>query len=286
MFKNADKSRKWAIGILLAITVIDLIGVGYWFYFLKQEINKNTTNLGEIVLNLKAENLALDDALKVEQERNNSFENKIGDIAGTVGVLDKLAKTDKELLQKYSKIYFLNENYVPDSVSKIPSEDVYETKKTEKIHSKVLPFLEAMFEVAKADETNLKIISAYRSFQEQASLKSNYTFVYGTGANKFSADQGYSEHQLGTTVDLTTVKLAAGYSSFGSDPAFEWMQANAYKYGFILSYPKDNSYYQSEPWHWRFVGKQLAKRLHEDDKYFYNLDQSTIDLYLVSLFDN
>ncbi|PJC82708.1 hypothetical protein CO006_02150, partial [Candidatus Roizmanbacteria bacterium CG_4_8_14_3_um_filter_35_14] len=60
---------------------------------------------------------------------------------------------------------------------------------------------------------------------------------------------------------------------------------NAYKYGFILSYPKQNTYYQFEPWHWRFVGMTLATKLHDTNQYFYNLAQREIDLYLISIFD-
>ncbi|MEK7495870.1 MAG: D-alanyl-D-alanine carboxypeptidase family protein, partial [Patescibacteria group bacterium] len=64
-----------------------------------------------------------------------------------------------------------------------------------------------------------------------------------------------------------------------------WLTENAYKYGFILSYPKQNTYYRFEPWHWRFVGVALATKLHDGNKYFYDLSQREIDQYLVSIFD-
>ena len=68
-------------------------------------------------------------------------------------------------------------------------------------------------------------------------------------------------------------------------PAYQWMTDNAHKYGFVLSYPKDNSYYVYEPWHWRFVGVKLATDLHNQGKNFYDLDQRVIDTYLVNIFD-
>ena len=109
--------------------------------------------------------------------------------------------------------------------------------------------------------------------------------TYGSGANQFSADQGFSEHQLGTTIDFTTPELGANFDNFKSSSAYDWLLSNAYKYGFVISYPEGNNYYQFEPWHWRFVGKGLAKRLYEDGEYFYDLDQRTIDSYLINIFN-
>jgi len=109
--------------------------------------------------------------------------------------------------------------------------------------------------------------------------------TYGSGANQFSADQGYSEHQLGTSVDFTIPANGAMFSKFESDPAYSWLVENAHKYGFTLSYPKGNAYYKFEPWHWRFVGVALATHLHNENKYFYDLVQREIDVYLIKLFD-
>ena len=53
----------------------------------------------------------------------------------------------------------------------------------------------------------------------------------------------------------------------------------------MLSYPKGNAYYIFEPWHWRFVGKDLAKDLHRHKEYFYDWDQRDIDEYLIDFFD-
>jgi D-alanyl-D-alanine carboxypeptidase len=74
-------------------------------------------------------------------------------------------------------------------------------------------------------------------------------------------------------------------NNFETTPAYEWLVKNAYKFGFALSYPKDNAYYIFEPWHWRFVGTDLARKLHRDGKSFYDLEQREIDEYLISLFD-
>ena len=131
-----------------------------------------------------------------------------------------------------------------------------------------------------------KGIGGVECADSKAALKSESKITYGPGtANQFSADQGCSEHQLGTSVDFTTLDAGAVFSKFRTDPAYQWLKDNAHNYGFILSYPEENSYYKFEPWHWRFVGVELAKTLHRENKYFYDLDQREIDTYLIKLFD-
>ena len=79
------------------------------------------TNLSQA----RNENTNLMNSLVAEQAKNNSFEEQIGTIQGAVGILEKLNKTDEELLQKYSKVYFLNENYVPSSLAEIDPKYLY-----------------------------------------------------------------------------------------------------------------------------------------------------------------
>ncbi len=219
----------------------------------------------------------LEEKYDEESGRNKDFEKQIRDIGKTVGVLDKLSKTDEELLQKYSKVYFLNENYIPSSLQTIPEKFMLAGRQEQEFHADALPFLENMLNDAARDGIELKVLSAYRSFDTQAGLKGAYTQTYGSGANTFSADQGYSEHQLGTTLDLTDPATDGPYTSFKNTDAFTWLLNNAYKHGFVLSYPEDNTYYIFEPWHWRFVGEDLAEYLHENDLNFYDLDQRLID---------
>jgi zinc D-Ala-D-Ala carboxypeptidase len=230
-----------------------------------------------------AELLAL---LSTEQEKNENFKNQIEDISGTVVKLDKLAQIDKELLAKYSKIFFLNEHYTPRKVTPIDKKYVRNTDGMyEYIHSDISRFLKKMLEDADDDSISLLITSAYRSYDEQAGLKNSYSVQYGSGANTFSADQGYSEHQLGTTIDFTSDEIGGGLTGFETTKAYAWLTKNAHRYGFTLSYPEGNEYYIFEPWHWRFVGKELADELYDSERHFYDLEQREIDTYLISIFD-
>lgn len=231
------------------------------------------------------DNSNLQGALSSEKSRNDEFASQIAAIGNTVQTLDTLSKTDKELLRKYSRVYFLNENYIPSSLGIIDPQYVLAKDKLLQFHTKAYPFLKNMMDVASTTGTLLFIVSAYRSFGEQSALKSAYKMSYGSGANSFSADQGYSEHQLGTTIDLTSQKLGGLSISFGDSTQGKWLAENAYKYGFILSYPKQNTYYQYEPWHWRFVGTDLATKLHNNNQYFYDLPEREINSYLISIFN-
>ncbi|MBI5126773.1 MAG: M15 family metallopeptidase [Candidatus Taylorbacteria bacterium] len=243
--------------------------------------------MSESITGLQRLNTDLSNTLQDEQTKNSMFEEKISKVSDTVGTINKLSTIDPELLQKYSKIFFLNEHYTPSALTEINAEYRFPRDKKLQIHEKVNPYLERMFAAAAADKSPLQVVSAYRSFSDQTTLKATYKIIYGAGtANQFSADQGYSEHQLGTTVDLTTPKLGSSFDDgFENTPAYTWLVNNAHKYGFVLSYPKNNKYYQYEPWHWRFVGVDLAEKLHRENKFFYDLDQRVIDHYLLVLFD-
>lgn len=217
----------------------------------------------------------------LEDEQRNSDR-----LAERADKYKKLALTDKQLLAKYSKVYFLNENYSPTKLADIEDNYVLPSGKKLQFLDPALPYLEDLLDDADYAGVNLRVVSAYRSFDEQMALKSTYKVIYGAGtANSFSADQGYSEHQLGTTVDFGTPTVPGAMASFENTTAYKWLLENAHKYGFVISYPKSNSYYIYEPWHWRFVGEDLAGDLHSDKKNFYDLDQREIDSYLIKIFD-
>jgi LAS superfamily LD-carboxypeptidase LdcB len=248
-------------------------------------LREQTSGLSQSLTNTKAD---IDNNLSAVKNQVGGVEQSLGSINGKVSTLQKLTTTDQELLRKYSKVYFLNENYSPAHLSLLPQDVVYSNTQQEYFLTESQPFLQSM--ISAAQTTNgitLYVSSAYRSFAKQKTIKSKYTVTYGAGtASAFSADQGYSEHQLGTTVDLTTKGVNGTLQeSFDKTDAYKWLTENAYKFGFEMSYPKGNAYYVYEPWHWRFVGVKLATYLHDQKKNFYDLDQREIDSYLATLFD-
>ena len=110
---------------------------------------------------------------------------------------------------------------------------------------------------------NLFISSGFRSFERQQELYTMYTSKDGQEmADIYSARPGHSEHQSGLCFDLNGTN-----SNFLETETGKWVNENAYKYGFILRYPKDKqSYtgYNFEAWHFRYVGVSLATTLYNN----------------------
>ena len=75
---------------------------------------------------------------------------------------------------------------------------------------------------------------------------------------------GYSEHQTGLAIDVGSKK----YNTFASSKEYKWMLDNSYKYGYIIRYEKKYEHmtlFRAEPWHYRYVGKKIAKEIHDKD---------------------
>ena len=82
----------------------------------------------------------------------------------------------------------------------------------------------------------------------------------------YSAAPGTSEHHTGNAIDLISTNYVSLDETFAQNPAYEWLQQNAHRFGFILRYPADKTDitgYSYEPWHYRFVGADAATEIHE-----------------------
>lgn len=122
---------------------------------------------------------------------------------------------------------------------------------------------ETMKEAALKDGITLTINNSYRSFSYQTTIYNNYVKNNGVkSADTYSARPGHSEHQTGLAMDLNQVS-----DSFYATKEGKWVNENSYKYGFVIRYPQGKtSYtgYKYEPWHIRYVEKDLAKKLYND----------------------
>lgn len=111
--------------------------------------------------------------------------------------------------------------------------------------------------------------SGYRSYEYQEQVLKSLIEKKGEEAYRLVALPGSSEHQTGLAMDIAYMKNGI-YSDDvkDSDKEVEWMKKNSYKYGFILRYPKGKEEitgYDYEPWHYRFVGINLAKILYDQN---------------------
>jgi len=140
--------------------------------------------------------------------------------------------------------------------------------------------LEDLFAGAKEAGHDLFAVSGYRSYSRQESVYNYWVSIYGQAeADTFSARPGHSEHQTGLTMDISSASV--GYDlqeAFGDTAEGKWVAQHAHEYGFIVRYPKDKTditLYSYEPWHLRYVGKDLATVLfHENltlEEYFESL---------------
>ncbi|MDN3904740.1 M15 family metallopeptidase [Arthrobacter sp. YD2] len=120
---------------------------------------------------------------------------------------------------------------------------------------------------AAAGGSPLRAVSGFRSAEAQAELHAAYIRNQGRhAAEAISARPGHSEHQTGLAVDIGNPDAACSLQAcFKHTPAGAWTAANAHRYGFIIRYPEGKELttgYSYEPWHLRYVGTDLAARLH------------------------
>lgn len=128
--------------------------------------------------------------------------------------------------------------------------------------------LAAMFSAAKSQDINLMLASGYRSYATQAAIYSTEVRNYGQAtADKESARPGYSEHQTGLAADIESAsRLCEIQTCFANLPEGKWLADHAYEFGFIVRYPSGAESivgYKYEPWHMRYVGKDLAAEIHK-----------------------
>jgi len=135
----------------------------------------------------------------------------------------------------------------------------------------LLPDLAAMARAARAAGAPLAVQSAYRSYKTQVAVFNSWVSKLGFSRALFaSARPGHSEHQLGTTIDFRSYGGGPPWSIGGYDwatsKAGAWMKSNAWRYGFVMSYPKSKSSqvcYGYEPWHYRYFGRPIARAIHD-----------------------
>ncbi len=196
-----------------------------------------------------------------------------------------------------NKQHPIGENYKPQAVVTLTCP----VTKEEQLDSRAAAALyEMLDEMQSFGITDIFVTSAYRSYARQQYLfnhykeiekasitdearayfsasyiKTNYTDKGLTGLNdadaekvvlSYSARPGTSEHQTGLCVDFITDSMGGKLTTqFENEPAFAWLRDNAYKFGFILRYPKGKENitgYTYEPWHYRFVGREAATDIH------------------------
>lgn len=185
--------------------------------------------------------------------------------------------TSKGDLMLVNKYYKLTKDFKLDDIVPISNQFAYEGNE---IRKHVYERYRSMWNAAKEEGLLLIVNSSYRDYETQDAVWKDYAEANGEEwADNKAARAGSSEHETGLALDIVTNNVIM--NEFENTEEFKWLQDNAYKYGFILRYPKGKENitgYEYESWHYRYVGEEVAKEIHDlditfDEYYAYYLDK-------------
>lgn len=214
----------------------------------------------------------LEEYLAYKKENNISY----SEVVRTVNVKrdkdyytdDYKANTSLNYSMLVNKYYKLEKDYEPKDLVTIKTDYAWGAYGENKIREEVYNAFIDMWNVAKESDIHLMINSSYRPYTDQERVYNNYKESRGeTGADAIAARPGYSEHQTGLALDIFCTTNSST-KTFADSDAYKWLLENAHNFGFILRYPEgkeDITGYAFESWHYRYVGKDLAAKIYNED---------------------
>ena len=186
----------------------------------------------------------------------------IGDAYSRLSVTHKITVSEEWNLIIVNRWNELPEDY---------SIELTELSNGQKVDSRIYPYLQEMFDAARAEGVYPVVREGYRTEEEQQEILDDKIQTYiNQGYSQSRAERtakewvalpGTSEHQLGIAVDINADK-----SKCSNEEVYAWLAENAYKYGFILRYPlgkQESTGTSYEPWHYRYVGEEAALEIYE-----------------------
>ncbi|PKM52233.1 MAG: hypothetical protein CVV02_02385 [Firmicutes bacterium HGW-Firmicutes-7] len=238
-----------------------------------QQDNLNENNDNEIDdLDTQENNENID--INEEDIHNNSIERIIEIVGDQVYNFDPqkalVIGNQDSLYALVNKLNELDSNYEPNDLVVPNVEFSFSGNDPKKqMRAVAADALEELLQGASQGGFRLVAVSGYRSYSRQKTIYAGNVDRMGEeAANKVSAKPGQSEHQSGLAMDVSSEGI--GYSleeTLGDLPEGKWLVSHAHEYGFIIRYPKDKTSitgYNYEPWHVRYVGKELAAYLYNN----------------------
>ena len=231
----------------------------------KEKKLQKLNNINKKISYFKMENL----------DRYISYKNKNKDLSDEQIIKDVNMDLDKKQYEDMhetinlnkinilvNKHNYLKEDYVPENLKSLSS--TYALSNMKMVEEAANAF-ESLSKDASKENYKIIAMSTYRSYEYQIDLYNKYVKSDGKdAADTYSGRPGNSEHQTGLAVDV--YNQTETYTNFEKTKEYNWMQENAYKYGFILRFPKgkeNETGYEFESWHYRYVGKDIAKYIHK-----------------------
>lgn len=277
--KRKIKIKKKNMLIFILIIIISIFLLTKWINLLTKSLKepkknqtikeKNTSSNNSIDLkNLKQQIDYYNEDFQKRYEKYKKSNKELSDIQVIKEVnmhldLEQYKDTEEAKYQNTEKIlvnkhYFLAKDYVPNNLETISNKYALSGMK---LVDKAKDSFEKMAKEAEKQDLSIVAMSSYRSYNYQVNLYNRYVKKDGKEkADTYSGRPGHSEHQTGLAVDVYNKK--EDYTNFEKTNEYKWMKKHAHEYGFILRFPKDKEKetgYQFESWHYRYVGKEIAE---------------------------
>ena len=205
--------------------------------------------------------------INLNNRRIDSTNNRIESIGNFRDKTNKSNSSQNLIL--VNKSNSLSRNYQPDDlvIPNIRFDNIADDM-VQYVRYDAAIALEELFQSAESQGINLIAVSGYRSYSYQDNVYRNEVNTVGRiEADKYVAKAGESEHQTGLSMDILSDEYLSLDDGFENTIAFNWLENNMSKFGFILRFPKgkeDITGYSYEPWHIRYVGISAATEIMEE----------------------
>lgn len=257
--KNKSE-RLISIPLMVILGVVTIVHLSIT-YLLSQRLSQQVTDYESVVNH----NIAMD---KVILKRLEPVYIQLPNATKIKAIREDYTKPSS-LWFYVSKQKSLPLDYTPNPI-RVPDVSIRTDKDKDEmsVRSDIVNYLVDMFDDAKKASVFLMLGSGYRSIKQQTIYFNSLASSVGyEKANETIAVPGHSEHHTGLAVDLSSISRECYLSKCFKDTGdYKWLIENSYKYGFILRYPElkeSITGYSYEPWHFRFVGKDLALAIHQ-----------------------
>lgn len=185
--------------------------------------------------------------------------------------------TSKDKLMLVNKFYKLDENFERNDIEDIPLTVAYSGQKASKVV--IEQYLKMREDIQNELNVHLMVNSSYRPYKDQEEIYNSFKLRGQSYADSYAARPGFSEHQTGLALDITSLEHK-NQKDFTLSEEYQWLKENCHKYGFILRYPENKEHitgYNTESWHFRYIGEEIATKVYNegitfDEYYAFYLD--------------
>ncbi len=247
------------IQVFLILGVVAVVGAGFLL------LEKNSPTVASFTSTLKPEHFETKKFSQVEPISTSAANPRIEEqiLGSKASVSSLVTYKGNDLLVLVNKKISLPKDFAPADLVGIGGFILAPPGAS--LRRETAQALSEMKVAALSSGAKLSVVSAYRSYSQQVATFNGWVSSAGLkNAESFSARPGHSQHQLGTAIDFGAEGRTDFSESFGQTTEGVWLSQNAYKYGFVLSYPKGKETitgYAYEPWHYRYIGVDNAAKM-------------------------